>query len=127
NRCLTFKLWSRQHHQLLAASYLVTGNRNAAQPHLAALKDKRQWISVVAKTDVANRLFARGAYDDFLSYDAAVRERDTDELRLYRAAAQLALGNVADAEATMKTIDRDDVDAKRVEAFDRALADRRTG
>jgi len=127
NRWLSLRLWSRQHRQLLAASYLTTGNRAAAQPHLDALRGERQWISVVAKKDVANRLFARGAFDDFLAYDAAVRDRDTDDVKLYRAAAQLAADRVSEAEATMRTIDRDDVDAKKLASFDRALAERRTG
>lgn len=121
------RLWPRQYRQLLAASYLTTGNRNAAQPHLDALRGGRQWISVVEKKDVANRLFARGAYDDFLAYDAAVRDGDSDDVRLYRAAAQLAGGRVPDAEATIRTIDRDDVDAAKLKALDRALADRLTG
>lgn len=127
NRWVRLGIWSRQYRQLLAAAHLSSGNRAAAQPHLDALRGKRQWISIVPKTEVANRLFARGAYDDFLAYDTAVADRSGDDVALYRAAAQVALGRVADAEATLKTLDRDDADKEKLAALDRALADRRTG
>lgn len=127
NRWLRLRLWSRQYRQILAASHLTTGSRAAAQPHLDALRDRRQWISVLEKKEVANRLFARGGYEEFLAYDAAVRDGGGDEVELYRAAAHAALGQIAEAEAAMKRIDRDDVDAKKVESLERAIADRRTG
>lgn len=127
NRWIRLRIWSRQYNQLLAASYLSTGNRNAAQPHLDALRGKKQWFSIVPKAEVANRLFARGAYDDFLAYDAAVDDRGGDDVLLYRAAAQLATGRVPDAEATLRDVKRDAVDKDKIAAVDRALADRRTG
>lgn len=127
NRWMRLRIWPRQYRQLLAAAYLSTGNRGGAQPHLDALRGRRQWFSILPKAEVANRLFARGAYDDFLAYDAAVDDRAGDDVALYRAAAQLAMGRVADAEATLRVVDRDDVDKDRLAALDRALADRRTG
>jgi beta-lactamase class D len=127
NRWISLRLWSRQYRQVLAASYLASGDRPAAQPHLDALRGKRQWISVLTKLEVANRLFARGAYEDFLAYDAAVHDRGDDDVALYRAAAQVAIGDVKEAEATLGTLDRGDVDAQKLAALERALADRRTG
>lgn len=121
-------LWQRQYRQLLAAAYLTAGNRDAAQEHLRALDGERQWISIVDKSEVANRLFARGRYDDFLAYDEALEEaRESDAVPLYRAAAQLAVEKVSEAEATLKTVDRDDVDAQQLAALDRALSDRKQG
>lgn len=122
------RLWPRQYHQLLAAMELSVGRRADAQPHLDALRGGSQWISIVPKSEVANRLFVRARYADFLEYDAAVRELfSSDDAALYRAAAQLATKQVSEAEATLKTIDRGDVDAKKLGALDASIAERRAG
>lgn len=67
-----FPLWQRQYHQLLAAAFLTSGNRSAANAHLGAIGHVR--FSAVAKEKLARRLAARAAYADFLAYDAASQE-----------------------------------------------------
>ncbi|HUP61007.1 MAG TPA: penicillin-binding transpeptidase domain-containing protein [Thermoanaerobaculia bacterium] len=54
------------------------------------------WLSPLDSAEVARRLFARGAYADYLAYDDASRERN--ESPRDRARAQLALQRIADAE-----------------------------
>lgn len=121
-------IWRNQYHQFLAAAYLSTGNRAAAEPHLGALRGSKLWISSVTKSEVAKRLFAGGRYEDFLLYDTSVASRfGKDEAALYRAAALLAVGRVNDAEAAARAIDREDVDEKKLAAFDRAIAQRKEG
>ncbi|HVR40795.1 MAG TPA: penicillin-binding transpeptidase domain-containing protein [Thermoanaerobaculia bacterium] len=120
-------LWSRQYHQMLAATYLSIGDTQNAQPHLDALRSGRTWLSLLQKSEVANRLFARARYAEFLAYDTAVHGRDDDDVPLYRAAAQLAMNHAAEAEATAKDIDEDDVDAKKLAAFRAALEQRKQG
>ena len=110
------RLWPAQYHQLLAAAYLDAGNRTAARPHLDALAHGgRLWFSVLPKDEVARRL----GYDDFLAYDAASHERDTPDVLLHRAAAQIVTGHLDDAETTLKS-----VPSPRLAA---ALAQRRQG
>src|SRR5215212_9860836 len=121
------KLWPRQYHQVLAASYLSIGDRRNAQPHLDALSTGRTWFSSLKKSEVANRLFKRSRYDEFLAYDAAVRGRDDEEVALYRAAAHLAKRQLAEAEADAKDIDADDVEASKLTSFRRALEQRKQG
>lgn len=121
------KLWPRQYHQVLAASYLSIGDRRAAQPHLDALGRGRTWVSTLEKSEVANRLFKRSRYDEFLAYDAAVRGGDDEDVALYRAAAHLAKRQLPEAEAEAREIDEDDVDAKKLASFRRALEQRKQG
>lgn len=128
NQWSRLHLWPNQYHQVLAAANLTAGNREAAQPHLNALRGKRLWLSVMPKREVANRLFRRGSYDDFLAYDAATNElSDDDETMLYRAASLAAIGKTAEAENALKSIDRADVDAAKLTALERAIAQRRQG
>jgi len=95
------RLWPAQYNQLLAATYLDVHNRAAARPHLDALaRGGRLWISALPKEEVARRL----GYEEFLSYDAASHERDTNEVLLHRCAAQIATGHLDEAEATLKSI-----------------------
>ncbi|HWW60060.1 MAG TPA: penicillin-binding transpeptidase domain-containing protein [Thermoanaerobaculia bacterium] len=121
------KLWPRQYHQVLAAAYLSIGDRRNAQPHLDALGTGRTWFSSLTKAEVANRLFKRSRYDEFLAYDAAVRGRDDEEVALYRAAAHLAKRQLTEAEADARDIDADDVDAGKLASFRRALEQRKQG
>jgi peptidoglycan glycosyltransferase len=95
------RLWPAQYHQLLAATYLDVHNRAAAQSHLDALaRGGRLWLSALPKGEVAKRL----GYEEFLAYDAASHERDTNEVLLHRCAAQIATGHLDEAEATLKSI-----------------------
>lgn len=116
------KLWRSQYHQLLAAAHLTAGRRADAQKYLDALQRGWLWIPVVRKDEVARRLFARGAYRDFLAYDTASRERyESDDVPLYRAAALVAEGRIQEAEAAMRSSD------KKNESLARAIEDRKRG
>ncbi|HEX8155098.1 MAG TPA: penicillin-binding transpeptidase domain-containing protein [Thermoanaerobaculia bacterium] len=120
------RVWPRQYHQVLAAALLTVGNRPGAKPHLDALRGGQMWISALPKEEVAQKLFSRGRYADFLDYDAAVDElRDSDETRLHRAAALAATEKIAEAEAALK--DAGGADPKELEAVRRAISDRRQG
>lgn len=122
------KLWRSQYHQLLAAAHLSSGHRADAQKYLDAMQQGWLWIPVVKKDEVARRLFARGAYADFLAYDTASRERiESDDVALYRAAALTAMGRVAEAETAIRTVDAKKVDAKKLAALTQTVADRKRG
>jgi peptidoglycan glycosyltransferase len=122
------KLWRSQYHQLLAAAHLSAGRRADAQRYLDLLERGWLWIPLITKDEVAKRLFARGAYRDFLAYDAASRERyESDEAPLYRAAALALDGRIAEAEAAIRRIDRGDVDRDKLAALTAAIEDRKRG
>jgi hypothetical protein len=115
-------------HQRLAAESLIAGRTAAAQPHLDALRGRTIWLPVVAKEDVARKLFAAGRHEEFLAYDAASHEREeAPDVALYRAAANLATNHLEAAEAAFRGIDRSRVDAKKVAALEQAIADRKAG
>lgn len=121
-------MWRSQYRQLLAAEYLSVGNRTAAAPNLANLRGTSIWFPAVRKDEVARRLFARGRYEDFLTFDAAFHEfREPVSIALDRAAALTALNRVAGADAMMRTVKRDEVDAKELASVEQALAARRSG
>ena len=122
------RLWRSQYHQLLAAAHLSGGHRADAQPYLDKLSRGWLWIPVVTKEEVAKRLFARGAYSDFLAYDTASRERvEAEDVLLYRAAALAASGRINEAEAAVRSIDAGKVDAKKLESLERSISDRKRG
>jgi len=121
-------VWPGQYQQLLAAMQLTARGRAAAAPYLDALAQRKLWLSVVEKEEVARRLFARGDYAGFLLYDAASHERrEGPEVALYRAAALTATNRIAEGEATFRTIDRSKVDGKKVAALEQVLAQRKQG
>lgn len=121
-------LWPAHFHQLLAAEYLTVGNDVVAQPHLAALSGRTIFFPIVTKSELAQRLFARGRYADYLAYDRAWRPfRESHAALLDRAAALTALNRVAEAEAVVKTLDPNGDDAKKIEALDEAIVQRRSG
>lgn len=116
------KLWRSQYHQLLAAAHLTAGRRADAQKYLDALQHGWLWIPLMPKDEVAQRLFGRGAYADFLAYDKASRERyESDDVGLYRAAALAAVGRIAEAEAALRTVEEPN------QALVKAIDDRKRG
>ena len=123
------RLWPNQYRQMLAVSHLTAGNRSAAQRHLDGLRGKKLLISAVPKSEVAARLFAEGAHQDFLNYDATVSARfGSGDTPLYRAAALTALNRVPEAQAVLKQIDRNSGDSgPKVVALERAIAERQKG
>jgi penicillin-binding protein A len=121
-------MWPRQYDQILAAAFLTGGHPDAAKPHLDALRGHELWFSVIAKPEVANRLFTRGDYAGFLAYDGAVHSRNEPaESALYRAAALTATDRVAEANAALRGVDRRAVDARKLGALQAALAQRASG
>ncbi|HSP15057.1 MAG TPA: penicillin-binding transpeptidase domain-containing protein [Thermoanaerobaculia bacterium] len=117
------RMWPRQYEQVLAAAYLTSGHSDAAKPYLDALRGHELWFSVMAKTDVANRLFARGDYAGFLLYDAAIHERkEPADATLYRAAALAETDRIPAANAVLRSIDRRAVDSRKLSALQNALA-----
>ncbi len=120
-------LWQGQFHQLLAAEYLSVGNSGAARAHLAALGGRTILFPIVTKDAVAQRLFARGRFAEYLQYDAAWRGlRQPAESSLDKAAALTALNRLAEAEAIVKTLGNG-ADAKKVAALEQAIAQRKSG
>jgi penicillin-binding protein A len=127
-RWLGFRLWGNQYHQLLSAAYFTAGNSAGARAHIDALRGKRLLLSAVDKDEVANRLFARGGYADFLEYDRAVHSLgEGDDADLYRAAALLATNKPAEADAIVRGLDRDDVEPAKLRALDAAVEQRKQG
>jgi len=115
-----FHLWPAQYHQLLAAAYLTGGPLLKAQENLASIGNIR--VSIIAKDEVARRLFARERYSDFLSYDAASRDaHENADVPLYRAAALAATNRGAEAQKAFASIDRAHVNASRYAALQRHL------
>lgn len=117
-------LWSSQYHQLLAIAYLTAGNMAAARPHLASMGGV--WIPAVDKVEVAQRLFARDRYSEFLAYDAVSPDSRSDVL-LYRAAAQAATSQISAAEATFRSIPAANVDRPKYDTLRSAIAQRKQG
>ncbi len=121
-------LWQAEFHQLLAAEYLSVGNDRAAQPHLAALSGRTIWLPVVRKAEVAQRLFARGRYAEYLAFDGSWRSfRESRAASLDRAAALTALNRLTEAEAVVKPLDPNGGDAKKIAALNEAIAQRKSG
>jgi peptidoglycan glycosyltransferase len=119
-------LWPAQYHQLLAAAYLTSGNTAAAREHLGGIGNIR--VSVIAKDDVARRLFARERYDDFLAYDTASRDaHENADVALYRAAAFVATNRLAEGQKAFASVDRAHVNAARYASLQRNIAARASG
>ncbi|MCU1350135.1 MAG: Peptidoglycan glycosyltransferase [Acidobacteria bacterium] len=115
-------------HQRLAAEYLIAGKTAAAKPHLEALRGRTIWLSAIPKEEVARKLFAANRYADFLSYDAASRDRaEVPDVVLYRAAANVATNRLDAAEAAFRSLDRGRVDARKATALGQAIAERKAG
>jgi len=105
---------------------LTAGNEAAARPHLAAIG--HVWFSALDKAEVARHLFARGRYTDFLEYDGASRERsDSDEVLLYRAAAQAVTNHIDAAAGTLAAIKAANVDKQKYERLLAAIDERKHG
>ena len=128
NRWSRLRLWPNQYREVLAAAHLTVGNRDAAREHLRGVGGKRLWFAAVPKSEVAERLFARGRYEDFIAYDDAIQHLGRrDEALFYRAAALTAANRIGDAEAALKEADRDDLDPNKLGALERAIAQRKDG
>ena len=122
------RMWPNQYRQIQAIALLTTGRFDEAKPQLDALRGHELWLSLVPKSEVAKRLFARGEYAHFLDYDASVRERgEPPDAALYRAAALTATDRFDEAKSALRTIDRGAVDPKKLAALESALMQRSSG
>ena len=125
DRWSALHLWPSEYHQLLAAALLTAGNEAAARPQLAAIG--HPWFPALDKADVARHLFARGRYADFLAYDSASQEHDSDEALLYRAAAQTITNQIDAASRTFAAIKPSGVDKQKYEHLRTAIDQRIRG
>jgi penicillin-binding protein A len=131
----TLESWRRLHirpadyDNLLAVTYLSAGRYEEARPLLQRLARRRmEWRPIIRKDEVGSRMISAGRYQEYLEYDNAYRYRgESDNARLYRAAAQLGAGRAAEADTTFATIDPSDVDPKKLAALRSGLEERRKG
>lgn len=123
------RLRPADYDRMLAAAHLIAGQSDKAAPHLTRLAGRDpDWFVPVGKEDVARALVARGAYQELLDYDASVRERrESAEVDVYRAAAQLGIGRIADAETTLSRVNEGSVDPGRLQSLREALRERKEG
>jgi peptidoglycan glycosyltransferase len=114
---------------LLAVTYLTAGRDDEARPLLQRLARRRmEWRPIIRKDEVGSRMISAGRYAEYLEYDDAYRYRgESDNVRLYRAAAQLGSGRAAEADTTFATIDPSDVDPKKLAALRAGLEERKKG
>lgn len=127
--------WARLHlrsedfEQLLAAAHLLEGNDAAAATWLGRAARRAPDFFPALRREEAGRLFlARGRYEPLLRWHSAVRvRRESQDARLYRAAAELGAGRTAEAKTTFGSIDRDSVDPDRWDALAGAIARRADG
>ncbi|MDX1583799.1 MAG: penicillin-binding transpeptidase domain-containing protein, partial [Thermoanaerobaculia bacterium] len=131
----TLDSWSKFHlrpadyEHVYAATYLAMGERDRAEPWLRKMANRSpDWIKVISKEEVGKRLISLGHYDSFLEYDTAVEQKgSSEELALYRAAAQLGTGRIEQAETTFSTINRGEIDSDRYETLRNAIESRKSG
>jgi penicillin-binding protein A len=127
--------WSRarlrpqKYEQLLSASLLLAGRREAADQWLdRAARRSPDWFPAVDKREIGRLMINSGLYSDFLRWDSAVRvRREPEEVRLYRAAAQLGEGRLDEAKTTVASIRRSAVDSRRLAALEAGIARRYEG
>jgi peptidoglycan glycosyltransferase len=119
-------LWPSHYHQLLATAYLSAGNDAAAAAHFGGIGVIH--FPAIPKDELARRLFAHERYAAFLSYDAASRDTsESADVPLYRAAALLANGRLADGQKAFATIDKAHVDAARYASLQKAMSAHASG
>lgn len=123
------RLRPAQYEQLLSAAYLLEGEDEAAGRWLERAGGRRPaWFPAIAKQDLGEQFLARGMYEPFLRWDSAVRyRRESDQVKLYRAAAQLGAGAPGTARAILREIAPGAVDAERYVALERAISRREEG
>ncbi|HEU5163542.1 MAG TPA: penicillin-binding transpeptidase domain-containing protein, partial [Thermoanaerobaculia bacterium] len=123
------RLRSADYEQLLAASYLLAGNdANAAEWLGRAAKRDPDFFPALTREEAGQLFLARGEYEELLQWYAAARVRwESDDAKLYRAAAELGAGRASEAKATFASIDRDSVDAGQYDALATAFARRSEG
>jgi len=127
--------WPRLHirpadyDEMLAVAYLTLGQpANAKEPLERMARRDAEWFPLLKKVEVARVLVGKGRYEEFLQYDiAAHQHRESRELGLYRAAAQLGTNRFAEAETTFATVNPADVDPAKYKSLKDSLAQRKLG
>ena len=130
----TLSRWSKlrlrpaDYDTLLAAVLLERGDPAAAARLERLSNHEPQLFPLVRKEDVARRLVSIGRYQEFLQFDSVAKERfEGSDLALYRAAAQLGIGRIDEADTTFRSIDADDVETEKYETLRLALDQRKQG
>jgi peptidoglycan glycosyltransferase len=118
-----------EYDRMYAINYLTARKPDLARPFLERLRTRDSaWFPTLHKDEVARRFVSAGQYQAFLDYDRASRERREDaSVALYRAAAQLGLNRIAEADAAFREIEEKSVDAAKYAALKVALEQRRQG
>ena len=115
--------------QMLAIVQLGRGKRQEAAPHLKAIQQgPPSMFPVVRKLEVAEKFVSLGRYQEFVDYDAAFKDRkEPPSVALYRAAANLGVNRLSEAEAAISSVPKGSVDPKQYAYLEEAIRDRKTG
>jgi hypothetical protein len=123
-----FYVQSQRAHQSRAFARLEQRDLNGARGDLIALRGRTVWFPVITQEEAARRLFARGAYDEYLAFAQSFRERTHSANALLYTVAALALtGRTSAADKLLAAVDRTKVDPKRYASVEAALRARRDG
>lgn len=115
--------------QMLAIIHLGRGRQREAAPHLQAIKGRPpSFLPVVPKLEVAEKFISLGRYQEFVDYDAAVKDRNEPAaIALYRAAANLGINRIPEAEAAIRSVPKGAVDPKQYAYVNEAIRNRKGG
>lgn len=115
--------------QMLAIVHLGRGRRQQAAAHLNARKQRPPSRSpVVPKLEVAEKFISLGRYQEFVEYDAAFKDRDEPAaVALYRAAANLGINRLSEAEAAIGSVPKGSLDPKQYAYVEESIRNRKAG
>jgi len=115
--------------QMLAVIHLSRGNRDEAAIHLKGILGRPpSRFPIVSKLEVAEKLVSLGRYQEFVDYDSAVKDREEPAaVALYRAAANLGINRIREAEAALRSVPKDTIDARQYAYVNEAIRNRKSG
>lgn len=115
--------------QMLAIVHLGGGKREEAKAYLNAIKGRPpSRFPVVPKLEVAEKFVSLGRYQEFVDYDAAFKDRaEPAAVALYRAAANLGINRLTEAQAAIGSVPKGSVDPKQYAYVDEAIRNRKRG
>ncbi len=128
SRWSKLRLRPAEYEHSLAVAYLSSGQTAAAIPLLDQQKKRSPALfPLIRKQEVAEKLLESGSYEEFLLYDAAVRQRGgSKKIAFYRAAALVGANQLQEAEAVFRSLDEDADEAKHA-ALKQAIVWRKEG